>query len=354
MRFFLGTNGPNGFFSYFDNLIDYSTAKDVTIIKGGPGCGKSTYMKIIDDALKCGDAEYIYCSSDPKSLDGIVYPKAGVAMVDGTAPHVYEPVLPGAVDAYANLGLYSKRGELNLLRDEIERLKRDAKSCFAMSARWVAAAKLIDDASFERVADGNILSRIAKRARALCGAEIPLRKRAPVPYSKRFLSSITPDGHIAFFDTVSDNFERVIALDDNYGLSAYCLKPIVKHASANGYKAIVCYSPMQPDSKIEHVLIPELGLAFVTHSRALPYKGGITRHIRLDALIPKEKLRGNRAYLRFLAQTRASFVAEAVEQLKTARNCHGKLEELYNPYVDFAAIKSAAGAKADELMVHFA
>lgn len=353
MRFFLGTNGPNGFFSYFDHLIDYNTAKDVTIIKGGPGCGKSTYMKIVDEALMCKDAEYIHCSSDPKSLDGIIYLKAGVAMVDGTAPHIYEPMLPGAVDAYVNLGLYTKRGELNDKRGDIERLKRDAKACFAMSARWVAAAKLIDDTAFDKVVDSNILMRISKRAKALCGAEIPLRKRAPVPYTKRFLSSITPDGHIALFDTVSENFGRVIALDDNYGLSAFCLNPIVKHASVNGYKAIACYSPLQPDSRIEHVLIPELGLAFVTNSRALPYKDEITRHIRLDALIPKEKLRGNRSYLRFLSQTRSSFISESVEQLKAAHSCHAELEKLYNPYIDFNAIKESANVKARELKSYF-
>ena len=29
----------------------------------------------------------ILCSSDPDSLDGLILPEAGLAMVDGTAPH---------------------------------------------------------------------------------------------------------------------------------------------------------------------------------------------------------------------------------------------------------------------------
>jgi hypothetical protein len=349
MQFFLGTNGPSGFYSYFNQLIDYSTAVDVTIIKGGPGCGKSTYMNIVDKAVNSNDAEYIYCSSDPESLDAIIYPRLGIAMVDGTEPHVYEPTYPGVADTYVNLGLYVNRAELLDKRDEVKRLKDSAKSCFSAASRWISAAKLIDDSAFDKVIDSHILTRAVKRAKALCGAEIPARKRAPVPTARRFLSSITPDGHIALFNKISDKFNRVIALDDNYGIADFCLKHIVKHASGNGYKAYVCYSPLQPATRIEHVLIPELGLAFVTNSRKLPFTGETTRHIRLDALIPREKIKGNRSYLRFLAQTRDSFISEAVEQLKTAREHHRALEELYNPYVDFDAIRAMAKDKANKL-----
>lgn len=253
------------------------------------------------------------------------------------------------VDTYANLGIYTNRVELNGIREEVERLKSSAKACFTASARWVSAARLVDDSAFDKVIDSHILTRAAKRARALCGAEIPIQKRVGVPYTKRFLSSITPDGHIALFDTVSENFERVIALDDNFGIADFCLKPIVRHASNNGYKVYACYSPLRPEMAIEHVLIPELGLAFVTNSRKLPYTDEATRHIRLDALIPKEKLRGSRSYLRFLAQTRNAFIDEAVAQLKTAHGYHTKLEELYNPYIDFDEIRAMAMAKAEEL-----
>ncbi|MEG2679595.1 MAG: hypothetical protein RR949_06600, partial [Oscillospiraceae bacterium] len=59
-------------------------------LKGGPGCGKSTLMNAVGrQARDAGlDAEYILCSGDPDSLDGIVIPALGVAVADGTAPHV--------------------------------------------------------------------------------------------------------------------------------------------------------------------------------------------------------------------------------------------------------------------------
>ncbi|HYE83630.1 MAG TPA: hypothetical protein VEG39_15865 [Clostridia bacterium] len=50
--------------------------------------GKSSLMKTItEEFVKQGyDAEFHYCSSDNKSLDGLVIKKANVALIDGTAP----------------------------------------------------------------------------------------------------------------------------------------------------------------------------------------------------------------------------------------------------------------------------
>lgn len=87
--YFLGANSPLGFFSLYDQLIDLETAARVYILKGGPGCGKSTLMRqVAADVEASGKrAEYILCSGDPDSLDGVIFPELGVAIVDGTAPH---------------------------------------------------------------------------------------------------------------------------------------------------------------------------------------------------------------------------------------------------------------------------
>ena len=50
------------------------------------------------------DTEYILCSGDPDSLDALLLPQLGVALVDGTAPHVVEPKYPGVVDRYVKHG----------------------------------------------------------------------------------------------------------------------------------------------------------------------------------------------------------------------------------------------------------
>jgi len=87
-RVFPGGNTPQGFYSFYDQIIT-ADATRIMVIKGGPGVGKSTFIKTIGEAMvKQGfDIEYHHCSSDNSSLDGLVVPAIGVAIIDGTAPH---------------------------------------------------------------------------------------------------------------------------------------------------------------------------------------------------------------------------------------------------------------------------
>ena len=49
--------------------------------------GKSSFMrKIAEEMFGRGyDAELMQCSSDNGSLDGVIFPEIGVALIDGTA-----------------------------------------------------------------------------------------------------------------------------------------------------------------------------------------------------------------------------------------------------------------------------
>ncbi|HHW41108.1 MAG TPA: ATPase [Syntrophomonadaceae bacterium] len=85
---FPGGNTCLGFYSFYDNIIE-PDAKRIFVIKGGPGTGKSTFMRRIGEDLRDRgyDIELHCCSSDNDSLDAVVAPALGVALIDGTAPH---------------------------------------------------------------------------------------------------------------------------------------------------------------------------------------------------------------------------------------------------------------------------
>ncbi len=94
IQYFLGANAPTGFYSLYDHLISPKEARAVYILKGGPGCGKSTLMRKVGAwAEEAGlDSEYILCSGDPDSLDAVILSGKGVAIVDGTAPQGAVPL----------------------------------------------------------------------------------------------------------------------------------------------------------------------------------------------------------------------------------------------------------------------
>ena len=87
-HFFLGANSAEGFYALYDQLLD-ARLYDLIILKGTPGCGKSTFMRRVAAAMEERGLEsvYIHYLGDPDSLDGVIFPAIGTAIVDGTAPH---------------------------------------------------------------------------------------------------------------------------------------------------------------------------------------------------------------------------------------------------------------------------
>ena len=105
-HYFPGNNTPLGFFSYYGHILGQREANRIICIKGGPGTGKSTFIRKIAGhfAAKGEPIDYLHCSADENSLDGIVLKDKKVAIIDGTSPHMTDPVTPGAVDKIINLG----------------------------------------------------------------------------------------------------------------------------------------------------------------------------------------------------------------------------------------------------------
>lgn len=134
-KYFAAANGYNGFTSYFDSVFRSENFERVFILKGGPGTGKSSFMKKISTyffELGC-DVDEIYCSSDPKSLDGVIckHKDKSVALLDGTSPHERDALFPGAIDELVCLGdawetrwlISSKEKILSLVKEKREAYK---------------------------------------------------------------------------------------------------------------------------------------------------------------------------------------------------------------------------------------
>ena len=138
--YFAASNSEKGFTSYYKECFDTARIGYLYAIKGGPGTGKSRFMReVAQYAQQRGwSAELIYCSSDADSLDGVILTKEGdgIALLDATAPHVYEPTLPGVREELINLGAFWDRQKLQAYGEEIALLNRQKSRAYRNAYRY--------------------------------------------------------------------------------------------------------------------------------------------------------------------------------------------------------------------------
>ena len=145
--YFLGANCGKGFVSLYDGFPPEKITF-LHILKGGPGTGKSGFMRRIGEAAEGRgyDVHYVLCSGDPDSLDGVYIPALHQAWVDGTAPHVVEPRHFGADSDYINLGDFVRLPMTERDREEVQRLTAEYRALYAEAYEKLRQAKELHDA----------------------------------------------------------------------------------------------------------------------------------------------------------------------------------------------------------------
>lgn len=146
-HYFLGGNTGKGFYSHFNYIISQKDATRIICLKGGPGTGKSSLMKKIGKHYidRGYDVEFHHCSSDSDSLDGVLIKELKVAMLDGTSPHMIDPITPGAVDDIVNMGICLKEENFKNIKFNILAVNEEIGNSFRRAYRFFAAAKSIYD-----------------------------------------------------------------------------------------------------------------------------------------------------------------------------------------------------------------
>lgn len=337
-KYFLGANSCEGFVSNFSDSYSVKKGERAYIIKGGPGTGKSSLMKFIaaECAKKGKKIELFPCSSDPDSLDGIKILPEGTVFLDGTAPHIIEPAHPGICEEIINPGSFWDGDYLYSHREEILELMALNKAYHAQASRYImAAGKLLkDNIALQRAHIST--DKVHAFARSLSRKYLPEKKRKG-SYTRRFLSGITPKGIIFYSSTLTKNINQHIILSDKYGaVSADIMEYLLNDAVKKGHRVIAVQSAFFPSTVTDHIIIPELSLAFCTENN---YMHIVTDERRVHSRRFEDKsFKANREKLRFNAKAAKELFHCACESLNNAKTVHDNLEEYYIKAMDFDAL----------------
>ena len=373
---FPGGNTPQGFYSYYNDILPQRKAEKIFCIKGGPGTGKSTLMKAVGNhfAERGEDVDFLWCSSDPDSLDGVLLKKRRIALLDGTAPHIVDPKNPGAVDEIVNLGEYWDTEGLRSHRDAVISCNERTSAMFELVYGYLGSAGkrsefLADvlqsllgaEAVFEvrralQVKLGSILT--VRRTESRRNRECAMGSgQVPGMCKKAFVGAITPDGIKSGISSLIQGLEKVILLRCPAGFpTQQILEPAMQRLLDAGFDLEAYYCPMDPEKKLEHIIVPDAGFAIVTCNRyhtVDPDQATCPGQKFME--VSRELLKGDnketdqegelgseltlQAIRSDLEEGIHADLTKALELLKNTRRVHDELESYYIPSMNFAEIE---------------
>lgn len=346
-NFFAGANSGAGFQNLFTRLVDPESAYDFMILKGGPGVGKNTFMHEIGRTMELAGAavEYLWCSGDPDSLDGVLLPDIGCGVVDGTSPHTMEPTYPAAVDRYVDLGRFYDLTAAKAAAEEIKTHTKAYRAAYAKAYRYLKAARQVELDAVAEVGKQFNREKADRRVAGIISRELRGKGSGTGRTAWRFLGSLTCKGPVWRYDSVESLCPRIYEFEDSWEQGGTLLAQIHSAAAERGWDTIACLAPEEPD-RLEHLLIPELGLAFMTSRQGMESGKKPYRRVRLDAMSAPER----RGKLRFQSRMTALLRQEGIAALQEAKQCHDQLEMVYNPYVDFDGVRTLAALEAGRLL----
>ncbi|NLU53381.1 MAG: ATPase [Clostridiaceae bacterium] len=353
---YAGGNTPLGFFSYFKHIISVSHAKRIFIFKGGPGTGKSTLMRKIGQELsqKGFRVEFIHCSSDNKSLDGIVVPELKIAMMDGTAPHVVDPIYPGVVDEIINLGQFWNEKGFQDSREAILSINKKIKNSFATAYRYLKAAASLKEDTEEVYREALDKYKEKTLIRELVSDIFRDKKYPDSVGSERcmFASAITPRGFSGFLDNLCANMKTIRLSAPSGTCTRSVLESIKNEALQRGYDIETFYCSMDP-LRIEHLIIPALNTAVITANEyhdvcdVESCSTYLINELYMDKLIEnhKSRLDFNRTNTEILLQ-------QAIDSINAAKEAHDELEKYYIRNMDFDALTKFKDTLIDRILAY--
>ncbi len=340
-RFFAAANGTTGFRSYFDEIFPSESLSGVFILKGGPGTGKSTLLKELSTFFLCPEIqqEIFHCSSDPRSLDGLLLSreKRRVAILDGTAPHERDARVPGATDVLVNLGDGFDLSALRGRREEILSLQKKKSISYKDAYFYLGIFGIFESKILAETKD-----RLKKSAVALL-AEDGFFEKSEVgtsAFSPRLIGAFCRDGmqRLNTYEAMASRHLQIIGTDEECKI---LLSSLFSCLSRKGHAGYFSPSPFFHDW-IDGLFLKDISLS-VTEAKT----EGARALFAKDFF--EERSDDARKRIEEYRTESARYLALAKEALSRASESHFALEEIYTPAMHFERIAPLKAALKKEI-----
>jgi hypothetical protein len=352
-HYFAGGNTARGFYSLYDSNL--KGLDRLFILKGGPGTGKSSLMKRVGEYWNQEGyyVEYLHCSSDNDSIDGILIPALKVGIVDGTAPHVIEPHVPGVIEEYVNLGEGWDAALLRESKESIKELTAKVSQTFETAYSVFAEALAVHDEWEEIFINNMDFSKADELTNELIEklyGDVCLNKQSDV--RDRFLGAATPIGAVDFIPNLTGELPHRYYIKGRPGSGkSTMLKKLAKEAETRGLDVEIYHCGFDPHS-IDMVIVRELGWAIFDSTSPHEYfperDGDTTIDVYERAITPgtDEKYE---TQIKDISARYKGKMNEAISYLAKAKALRDELEAFYIKAMSFDVVDSKKSEIQEEI-----
>lgn len=349
-KYFLGSMAEEGFRSDFGKLIS-GDGVYTYILKGGAGTGKSSLMKKVAAKFsEGGDIESYFCSSDPDSMDAVYIKSAAALIVDGTAPHTFDPEFPAVKQRIVNLGDHWDSERLWQDTDDIIAVTLKHRGYMNTARSYVSAmAKIFDDTCM--TADSELDRKKLEGFAEKTAAKLLPKKKSGEAGNVRFslLAAVSPKGYMVQTDTLADHDKLYVINDELYCAGDALLKKLADEAVKRGYDVTVSKCNMFTQSVYEFVLVRELGLAFAMSTPMNMFSDDRAVKINAMRFYDKKGIAAKKKRLKMNKNACTKLMEEAVQTLIEAKRVHDDIEKYYIAAMDFKDVDKATDALIKEI-----
>lgn len=338
-----GGNTSIGYFSLFNQLV--KSLKHVYLLKGGPGTGKSSFIKQIGSVLEGrGFAiDYLSNPTDKDCLDGLIVPALKLGMFAASAPQNIEPIYPGIIGKVIDLMEFSDLEKLQNYSNEIIRytdeINDQYETAYEKFAKGVSIHKDKEEIYLSSM-DFNMANKVTEQ---LIQTIFSNETEKPVEQVVRnlFFGASTSEGVLNYIENITQDINKRYIIKGRSGSGkSTVMRKIGHHAQKLGYSVDYFPCGLDPHS-LDMVVIQPLNVTILdgTAPHVIDPSRDNDEVVDMFELCMNPQVeKDNADKLNDLDKIYKGIMKEGLWHLQLAKRLNDVLEEFYQKSMDFEQV----------------
>ena len=331
---FASSHTSQGFYTFIPELI--KGLGRVYILKGAPGTGKSTFIRLVGETMSEQglEVEFWISALDAITPDGVYLPQLDIAIINGSLPESIDPRYPGVKEQLINLGEYwepakieAHRVEIIDMVDQMEISQQQVYKLLKEAGRVKEEIRQINAQNLNMEKLGLVIQQLA--------AEILESRPGEKHY---FAGALTIDGLVDYIHELSNACQKRYIFQGPAGSGkSMVIGELARQARERGYFLEYYHCGLEVDS-LSMVIIRDLQIALIEAGNVeispKPWDTVVDLGLCMDNSDAGEVKEGSSVNYRIFE----SLLLEAQQQLEKSSQNNKALKKFYTGAMDFSRL----------------